>query len=51
MIKTSKKALPLLMKSLKKEHPYEIPEILAVRVQQGGPSYVRWLLAELRSVR
>ncbi len=44
--KTSKKALPLLMRTLKKVHPYETPEILAVRVDCGDPAYLKWLISE-----
>jgi len=44
--KTSKKALPSLMQTLKKIHPYEMPEILAVRVDDGHPAYLKWLTSE-----
>jgi periplasmic divalent cation tolerance protein len=46
--KTTKKALPLLLRTLKQLHPYETPEILAVRVAAGNPGYLRWLETETR---
>ena len=47
--KTSKKALPFLMRTLKQIHPYETPEILAVRVDDGSASYLKWLMEATRS--
>ena len=44
--KTSKKALPLLVRTLKKVHPYETPEILVVRMDDGHPAYLKWLISE-----
>ena len=46
VIKTSKKSLPKLMQILKKNHPYEVPEILAVRVDQGFRPYIDWIFKE-----
>ena len=48
VFKTTRKALPSLMRTLKKSHPYETPEILAVRVDDGHPAYLKWLSAEIR---
>lgn len=49
VFKTTRKALPSLMRTLKQSHPYETPEILAVRVDDGHPAYLKWLSAETRS--
>jgi periplasmic divalent cation tolerance protein len=46
MIKTSKKALPTLLRTLKILHPYETPEILAIRVDQAYGPYRDWILNE-----
>ncbi len=46
IFKTSKKALPLLLHVLKDIHPYEIPEILAFRIDHGNVSYLKWLEEE-----
>lgn len=48
-IKTSEKSLQRLMRTLKKIHPYEVPEILVVRVDSGDLSYVKWLIEETDS--
>ncbi len=47
-LKTSKKALPSLIRTLKQTHPYETPEILAIRVDAGHPAYLKWLETEVR---
>ncbi len=46
MMKTSKKALPSALQILKTLHPYELPEILAIRVDQGFQPYMDWILKE-----
>ncbi len=33
---------------IKKNHPYDVPEILAVPVQEGNPDYLDWLTKELK---
>lgn len=48
LFKTSKKALPSLIQNLKKSHPYETPEILAVRVVSGHPTYLNWVNRETK---
>lgn len=47
--KTSKKALPSLLQTLKEIHPYKTPEILAFCVDQGDASYLKWLVEETKS--
>jgi periplasmic divalent cation tolerance protein len=46
MIKTTQEAYPRLESSLKGCHPYELPEILAVRGEAGLPSYLEWVEEE-----
>ncbi|RPE04594.1 divalent cation tolerance protein CutA [Candidatus Pantoea deserta] len=36
-----------LMDLLKREHPYEVPELLALPVQYGDSEYLSWLHASL----
>ena len=43
VIKTRASLFPRLEKTLAGEHPYEVPEILAVPVSQGSKKYLRWL--------
>ena len=46
MIKTTQEAYPRLESSLKGCHPYELPEILAVRAETGLPGYLEWVEEE-----
>ena len=43
LIKTSGAKYAALEKEIKKHHPYEIPEILSVRVARGSRKYLSWL--------
>lgn len=43
MIKTTSKRYAALQVKLKKHHPYEIPEIIAVPVTHGLPDYLDWV--------
>lgn len=42
-IKTTAAALPALEARLAGEHPYEVPEILAVEVRHASPAYAAWV--------
>jgi periplasmic divalent cation tolerance protein len=46
MIKTSEAAYARLESSLKACHPYELPEIIAVRADAGLPGYLEWVMRE-----
>ena len=41
--KTTVTRLPALQVKLKTLHPYEVPEIVVVRVSDGLPEYLRWV--------
>lgn len=41
--KTTEAAWPRLEALLKKRHPYETPEIIAVPVTHGLPAYLAWI--------
>lgn len=43
LIKTSQTAWPLLEKRILGLHPYELPEIIAVPVNNGQADYITWL--------
>ena len=47
LIKTSREAYPSLEKLIRKAHPYELPEIIAVPVTAGLPAYLDWVSGEL----
>ena len=51
MIKTVRKLFPLLEKTIKKNHSYKVPEILALPVVAGNKAYLKWLSKETLGVR
>ena len=48
LIKTRAEALPALMDAIRKVHPYEVPEIVALEVKPGevNPPYLAWVRGE-----
>lgn len=46
LIKTTAARYPALESRLRQEHPYELPEILAVPIAHGLPAYLGWVDAE-----
>jgi len=46
IIKTTAKQYAELESMLRARHPYELPEILAVRVSHGLPDYLDWVVAQ-----
>ena len=42
-IKTTQQCYQALETCLESEHPYELPEIIAVPVERGLPGYLNWL--------
>jgi periplasmic divalent cation tolerance protein len=49
LIKTSRAAYPQLESALRKLHPYEVPEIIALPVTAGLPEYLNWVVQETAS--
>jgi periplasmic divalent cation tolerance protein len=49
LIKTTRAAYPRLEATLRKLHPYELPEIIAVPVIAGLPEYLNWVVTETRT--
>ncbi len=45
IIKTTAERYPALETFLREHHPYQIPEILAIDVNDGLPDYLRWAAA------
>ena len=43
LFKTTESRLPALQAKLKTLHPYDVPEIVAVRVSDGLPEYLQWV--------
>lgn len=48
LIKSRQDLFPALAELITANHPYEVPEILAVPVVAGGASYLSWLAGELQ---
>lgn len=47
LIKTRRDRFEALAAAIRTLHPYEVPEILAVPVAAGNPSYLAWLDAAI----
>lgn len=47
LMKTRKQDWTALLSRLHELHPYETPELVAVRVAAGAPKYMAWLAAQL----
>ncbi len=43
IFKTTEAVYPELREALEKAHPYDVPEIVAVRPQDVAPAYARWV--------
>ena len=43
MIKTTIKRYPELEAAIRKAHPYEVPEIIALPIHVGLPDYLQWI--------
>lgn len=49
LIKTTRAAYPRLEAALRKLHPYELPEIIALPVSAGLPEYLNWVAQETKA--
>ncbi|HLP98271.1 MAG TPA: divalent-cation tolerance protein CutA [Sideroxyarcus sp.] len=49
LIKTTRAAYPRLEAALRKLHPYELPEIIALPVGAGLPEYLDWVVQETKA--
>ena len=49
LIKTTRAAYPKLESALRKMHPYEIQEIIALPISTGLPEYLTWVEQETLS--
>jgi periplasmic divalent cation tolerance protein len=48
LIKTTAERYPALEAAIRANHPYELPEIIAVPVERGLPEYLDWVAQETR---
>ncbi|MGP1677660.1 MAG: divalent-cation tolerance protein CutA [Burkholderiales bacterium] len=49
LIKTAQDRYPALEALIRANHPYELPEIIAVPIVQGLPAYLHWVESETRA--
>ena len=49
LIKTRSDRFTKLQETIKKLHPYELPELIAVAVSDGSDDYLRWIDRSLSS--
>jgi len=45
-IKTRARLYPRVEEAIRRHHPYELPEIVAVPITYGLPAYLEWIAAE-----
>ncbi|MBI4340653.1 MAG: divalent-cation tolerance protein CutA [Candidatus Omnitrophica bacterium] len=45
LIKTTSGGFERLRRDIRRHHPYESPEIIALPVRQGDPAYLQWVRA------
>ena len=43
LIKANKTCYQAIETTIKKHHPYELPEIIAIPVENGLPEYLHWI--------
>ena len=43
LIKANKTCYQAIETTIKKHHPYELPEIIAVPIENGLPEYLHWI--------
>ena len=46
LIKSTRERYAALEAAIRAQHPYELPEIVAVPIERGLPAYLEWLAAE-----
>lgn len=49
LIKSRQDCYAALEAAIRQHHPYQIPEIVAVAIQQGSADYLKWLDSHLTS--
>jgi periplasmic divalent cation tolerance protein len=45
-LRTRRDLLPKILERTQREHPYEVPSVVAVPITDGGPDYILWILEE-----
>lgn len=45
MMKTRAALVPELTEHVRKEHPYDVPELIVHAIVAGNPDYLKWIAA------
>lgn len=48
LIKSNKENYPTLEKTIQEIHPYEVPEIISLPIEEGSKDYLSWLKGQLK---
>jgi periplasmic divalent cation tolerance protein len=48
LVKTTTERYGELEAAIRAQHPYELPEIIAVPIERGLPAYLQWVQAETK---
>ena len=51
LIKTTAERYSALEAAIRADHPYELPEIIAVPIERGLPAYLDWIAAQTGALR
>lgn len=51
LIKTTASRYAALETAIREQHPYELPEIVAIPVTRGLPAYLEWVQMQTRQTR
>lgn len=43
VVKSQAGALDRLIETVRKNHPYDVPEVIAMPIDKGNPAYLSWL--------
>ncbi len=48
IVKTSAEKMEELIARVKEVHPYTVPEIISMKIEEGNPDYLRWIGESLK---
>ncbi len=48
IMKTAQDRLASLTQRIKELHPYEVPEVIALSIEEGDSTYLEWIFSETR---
>jgi periplasmic divalent cation tolerance protein len=48
LLKTTEDRLVELQEKLRSVHPYEVPELICIKIDRGSPDYLRWVIDNCR---